>query len=788
MARYPTFEEFEQRGNFEDGIKRCDELLTRNPKDARLHAVKLQLAYAASSDDARPTEVLNHLLTVTPPLQDVRDIIAIEDAVINAPRYLNSWPRPLSAGPLVAKLWDNASKSSSVGAKLEILSLRFERAILDNRRIDAQQALIQIKATQPTNRVAYMAHAALTQSLSKTNDDMSSRLAIGLARKAVGARFDFDEPALDYRVAGQIFAMQHAVKDLETIKGRPMAESKHVYDALRAEVTPKEHETVSSHDSSIIVNMHSEMWFAHEVDGLRDKFATIMRLESPSSTLKEFSLNTLRLLAISRTSTNLRRAPADATFLAVSALIGMWELEAGAEYLFYATYAAEMLLVYDEHIHEARLVLVYLYMRLGLGSLAMRMFSSLNVKEVQHDTIGHTLFTRLSITHPHMARWDHKDGTMDPSKRTIQALNTYVRCEDKLAETEASVLQHGQTGMLFDLQDLRDSLRDSLPRRIALLEHRRIARYSGNDVGSHEAVLSMGPRVTANWLELRDSRDFNAVFDFGYNVERPLHGVAGMLPSTTWTLYNLIADTTWCIASGKTPLILDPERAVSTLHSALSGVSRSSSEGPSVSSLGLTAAEYLAGEIACQTLMLLLAISNKEGIHTKGEPSRGTALFAVTVGIDHVSIDQQISHSEADIGALIKKIAAAVGLLNLEELMTCQDVYTEHLQDHYLYADVLRTIVATVHYARPRAGLEHAKDLQELQDDVKRNFVSLQQHAKNQRTEIATTTLSSFLTSDAEIWATLGTTWPKVDRATWCSKIIDSAKDGWDGVCGVCEV
>ena len=96
-----------------------------------------------------------------------------------------------------------------------------------------QQTLIQLKALQPRNRVVYMAHAALTQMLSTSNEDLQGRLALGLARKAVTERYDEDQ-SLDCRVSGQIFAMQRSKKDLENIKNRPFKDSKQVFDALRA--------------------------------------------------------------------------------------------------------------------------------------------------------------------------------------------------------------------------------------------------------------------------------------------------------------------------------------------------------------------------------------------------------------------------------------------------------------------------------------------------------------------------------------------------------------------------
>ena len=125
-----------------------------------------------------------------------------------------------------------------------------------------------------------------------------------------------------------------------------------------------------------------------------------------------------------------------------------------------------------------------------------------------------------------------KKDSIDPFKRTAHALEVYTRHEEKLAETEASVLSHGQTGMIFDVRELRARLRSSLTRRTTYLVHRRIDRLVQGS--SEEDVGQLGPRVVANWLQYMDNRDFAGTFDYRYNVEKVLHGCNGILPGKHW--------------------------------------------------------------------------------------------------------------------------------------------------------------------------------------------------------------------------------------------------------------
>ena len=419
MARYPTFEEYQERGNFQEGIKRCDDLLKKNANDVQLLTVKLQLLYAAKDEGS--IQVLDQLVSLQPPVQDLRELVAVEEAVVES--QSDVFPLPQTAGPEVAKLWENAFKAagSSVNQKLDLQSLRFSRAIVNNRMADAQQALIQLKVLQPKNRVVYMAHLAVTQLLSTANGDLQSRLALSLARKAVTERFD-EDVSLDCRVPGQIFALQGSRKDFEGVGERTFRESKQAYDALRKAKAPDVNGDSSVPETADAASVPAGEWLASEVQTLKLQFSQLIESSAGVETILSFAANAVRLFhtGLMSLAPSRSRAITDACFLAISALVRAFEQTNEARRLLQAAYLAETLLKQNSHIHEARLILVYLYMRLELGSLAMRLFDSLNVKEIQHDTVGHELFIRLSLTHPHSTTLT-KTESFDPTTRTAHA-------------------------------------------------------------------------------------------------------------------------------------------------------------------------------------------------------------------------------------------------------------------------------------------------------------------------------------------------------------------------------
>ena len=189
MARHPTFDEWKDKPI--KGVQRCDDLLKKNANDAQLLITKLQLqAHLQDLEAVRATAT--QLLSCQPPIRTLEDISLVEDTVLQA--HKDVYPPPSSAGPEVAKLWDQVCKSATnINHRLDLLSLRMSRAIIDSRLLDAQQSLIQLKAVAPKSRVFYMAHAAFTQLLSTSSDDLQSKLALSLARKAVNEKFDDDK-------------------------------------------------------------------------------------------------------------------------------------------------------------------------------------------------------------------------------------------------------------------------------------------------------------------------------------------------------------------------------------------------------------------------------------------------------------------------------------------------------------------------------------------------------------------------------------------------------------------
>lgn len=658
MARYPTYDEY--RDKPKKGITKCDELLKRTPNDVQLLATKSQLL-TELGDTAKAQATIDQLLAIQPPTRDLQEISLIEDAVVEH-LQANSFPQALSAGPEVAKIWENAFKAATaINYKLDLQSLRFTRAIFDNRLQDAQQALIQLKLLSPKNRVFYMAHAAVTQMLSSGGEDLSSRLAVMLAKKAVSEKFD-EVKDLDCRVPGQIFAIQGKKEELESIRSGRFGESRQVHDALREAKKSNGEEGFAAlkvEDAKV----GTPEWLDAIIAEAKMKFSTLLK-DSDKTALHSFAVETTETYrkAVELIDQFRYRHVCQLVFLAISALVKIWEQHDETDALLQAAFIGEMLLRNNQQIHEAKVILIHLYMRLDLATLALRHWDSLSVKEIQLDTMGHVFLTRLSITHPHKAT-TATTRSNDPLAITNQALSMYIRCEQKLAECEANVLNNGQTGMILELHELRENLRLSLSRRIFSLEQRRLARFFRSPALDASAI-HVEPRLTAQWLHAKDNRDFAAAFNHGFNAERALHAPND---AQAYILHSLAADTAWCLANGALPPIKDTSALLQKLSELEPAVQQSSSSAESSASALSTATLHLLTSPSAQSLASLKV--NLQALPALAEQTlKPTYLFldvlrTLLAALKHVEQQAPKTLPKAEVDALRKQADEGISKL-----------------------------------------------------------------------------------------------------------------------------
>ncbi|KAF3481657.1 uncharacterized protein GIQ15_04416 [Arthroderma uncinatum] len=202
----------------------------------------------------------------------------------------------------------------------------------------------------------------------------------------------------------------------------------------------------------------------------------------------------------------------DLCLLAAMALMRLHEAVSGSMISCVLVQAAgilEHLLLKSPHNYEALLLLVRIYLLLGAGSLALKRFSKLSVKQIQYETVSHNLFTRLATIHPQSAPpsedLDRKD--YDPQMGLRQALTFYRNAEASTTYSQSTGLEHGSYINVEGSIELQNDLRNSICRKMWALEARRIQRLVGGP------STSQYDKIVLNQSPLSDKRSFEGLMN-----------------------------------------------------------------------------------------------------------------------------------------------------------------------------------------------------------------------------------------------------------------------------------
>lgn len=151
----------------------------------------------------------------------------------------------------------------------------------------------------------------------------------------------------------------------------------------------------------------------------------------------------------------------------------------------------ERLIVDSPHNYHGLLLLVRLYLRLGAGSLALKTFSKLSVKQMQFETVAHNLFTRLATIHPHSAPpiegAEYKD--FNPHSALVQAMIFFLSADVTSTRHRTNGLEYGSYVNVEGTIELQRRLKQSICRRMWALEVKRVQRLvGGSPVGRYDEI------------------------------------------------------------------------------------------------------------------------------------------------------------------------------------------------------------------------------------------------------------------------------------------------------------
>ncbi|KAB8246836.1 N-acetyltransferase B complex non catalytic subunit-domain-containing protein [Aspergillus flavus] len=200
----------------------------------------------------------------------------------------------------------------------------------------------------------------------------------------------------------------------------------------------------------------------------------------------------------------------------------------------------ERLLIDSPHNYQALLLLVRIYLRLGAGSLALKVFSKLSVKQMQFETVAHNLFTRLATIHPHSAPpiegAEYKD--FNPQSAFVQALNFYRTAEVTTVRHRSNGLDLGSYVNIEGTIELQRRLKYSVCRRMWALDVRRMQRLAGGDPMGRYDEVAMDPSPVT------DQRLFDAFMNCEPTNQPTFEERMrlGPLPREQWVMCTRVTD------------------------------------------------------------------------------------------------------------------------------------------------------------------------------------------------------------------------------------------------------
>ncbi|KAI9851121.1 MAG: hypothetical protein M1838_004456 [Thelocarpon superellum] len=200
----------------------------------------------------------------------------------------------------------------------------------------------------------------------------------------------------------------------------------------------------------------------------------------------------------------------DASILAVMGLVYRYVSarnggSSGSCHLLQASTLLEHVLSRSKQNYQALLMLVRIYRLTGAGSLASTVYPRLAIKQIQHDTLSHNMYTRISSVHPHPTTSltpaiEQMDA--DPALGLTRAMGIYDSSAKQLPGLSRKALNEGSYDQVPGFLEFGRRVRDSVCKTMWKSERRRIDRLIGSSSNGRRAEpMDLPPAA------LTDNRD-----------------------------------------------------------------------------------------------------------------------------------------------------------------------------------------------------------------------------------------------------------------------------------------
>ena len=140
---------------------------------------------------------------------------------------------------------------------------------------------------------------------------------------------------------------------------------------------------------------------------------------------------------------------------------------------------------------QISLLLIRLYAFIGCGSLAMKTYEHLGIKQIQQDTLSYTLFDRISSLHPH--EFPQREGIVSKMRSPIDYFHKqhklYKSARKQVAQNRWLAFEHGSYNSIFELKEFSDTISHTLSAATSVIECQRLARITMQKVNNAYDIL-----------------------------------------------------------------------------------------------------------------------------------------------------------------------------------------------------------------------------------------------------------------------------------------------------------
>lgn len=151
-----------------------------------------------------------------------------------------------------------------------------------------------------------------------------------------------------------------------------------------------------------------------------------------------------------------------------------------SRYFLQAVALLEKAWVHSKSNFQISLMLVRLYTFLGCGSLALRAYNRLALKQIQLDTLSYVMFDRVSSFHPR--EFTSHGGESVNDRNPILCLSrqqkVYRDAYEQIAKNVYLSFKHGSYSAMYQIWDVEKELRRGLGAAMSVIEGRRCARLT----------------------------------------------------------------------------------------------------------------------------------------------------------------------------------------------------------------------------------------------------------------------------------------------------------------------